>query len=80
MRYSEVLFDLYGTLVPPFRMREHKAVVRECADILGVDFEECHDLMGQTLSPHTCCRPTKTIPTILGGESAGLGYMGWGLG
>ena len=49
MRYSGVLFDLYGTLVAPFRMREHMAVVRECADILGIGFEEFHDLMGETL-------------------------------
>ena len=27
------------------------------------------------LTPHTCCRPTKAIPTILGGESGAHAYV-----
>ncbi len=48
MRYSGVLFDLYGTLVPPFRMREHAEMIRECAEQLGLPFEDCHRYWGQT--------------------------------
>ncbi len=36
MRYRGVLFDLYGTLVRPFRRREHLLAVAQCAQILGV--------------------------------------------
>lgn len=42
MRYDGVLFDLFGTLVPPFRRREHEAAIRRCAGHLGIDPEECH--------------------------------------
>ena len=35
MRYSGVLFDLFGTLVAPFRMREHMDALRECAQHLA---------------------------------------------
>jgi hypothetical protein len=34
-----VLFDLFGTIVPPFRMREHKDAIRQCADCMGIDAE-----------------------------------------
>ena len=42
MGSSAVLFDLFGTLIPPFRMREHTETIRDCAHYLGVDFECCH--------------------------------------
>jgi putative hydrolase of the HAD superfamily len=48
VRYSGVLFDLYGTLVPPFRMREHVEMIRQCAEQLGLPFEDCHRYWGQT--------------------------------
>jgi putative hydrolase of the HAD superfamily len=48
MRYSGVLFDLFGTLIPPFRMREHMDALRECAYILGLSFEACHRHWGET--------------------------------
>jgi putative hydrolase of the HAD superfamily len=37
-----VLFDLFGTLIAPFRMREHRDVIRDCADLLGIGFDDCH--------------------------------------
>ncbi len=37
MRYKGVVFDLYGTLVRPFRRREHLSAVAGCAGILGLD-------------------------------------------
>ncbi|MFI7068843.1 HAD family hydrolase [Micromonospora sediminicola] len=40
--FDAVLFDLYGTLVAPFRRREHTVALRACADILGVDVDVCH--------------------------------------
>jgi putative hydrolase of the HAD superfamily len=51
VRYSGVLFDLYGTLVPPFRMREHTEMIRQCAEQLGLSFDDCHRSWGETL-PH----------------------------
>jgi putative hydrolase of the HAD superfamily len=51
MRYSGVFFDLFGTLIPPFRMREHMDALRECAQTLGLSFEECHRHWGETF-PH----------------------------
>jgi putative hydrolase of the HAD superfamily len=48
MRYSGVLFDLFGTLIPPFRMHEHMATLRACAHILELSFEECHHHWGET--------------------------------
>lgn len=36
-----VLFDLYGTLIPPFRRQEHMAALRRCARLLGIDAEAC---------------------------------------
>ena len=35
MKYKAVIFDLYGTLVSSFSMREHESVVREMAAIVG---------------------------------------------
>src|SRR4051812_21191843 len=45
VRCSGILFDLFGTLVAPFRMREHTEAIRECAELLGIGFEECHRSM-----------------------------------
>jgi putative hydrolase of the HAD superfamily len=42
------LFDLYGTLVSPFRMREHTEMIRQCAEQLGLPFDDCHHHWGQT--------------------------------
>ena len=47
MRYSGVLFDLFGTLIPPFRMREHMDVLRECAQTLEISFEACYRHWGR---------------------------------
>ena len=51
MRYAGVLFDLFGTLVPPFRMAEHRAVLAECASILGIPFDECYRFWGEAYLP-----------------------------
>lgn len=48
MRYSGVLFDLFGTLVRPYRSREHRDMLRECAEHLGVEFDACYRLSGET--------------------------------
>lgn len=42
MRYEAVCFDLFGTLVPPFRRREHVAVMETCAAHLGIPGDDCH--------------------------------------
>lgn len=44
MNWQAVVFDLFGTLVPPFRKSEHTLAIRECADILGIEFADCHRL------------------------------------
>lgn len=43
MVYKAVVFDLYGTLVPPFRMRQHITTIEEIAKVLDVDFDDLHD-------------------------------------
>jgi putative hydrolase of the HAD superfamily len=48
MQYSGVLFDLFGTLIPPFRRREHMDVLRACAQTLGLSFAECYHHWGET--------------------------------
>jgi putative hydrolase of the HAD superfamily len=48
MQYAGVLFDLFGTLIPPFRMREHMDMLRECAYTLGISFEACYRHWGET--------------------------------
>ena len=48
MRYAGVLFDLFGTLVAPYRTREHREVMRICADTLGIGFEDCYHFSGET--------------------------------
>jgi|SRR6266487_6579305 len=53
MRYSGVLCDLFGTLIPPFRMREHMDALRECALTLGLSFAECHWHWGETFPQRT---------------------------
>jgi putative hydrolase of the HAD superfamily len=53
MRYAGVLFDLFGTLIPPFRMREHIEVLRECAQTLGLSFEACYRCWGETYLQRT---------------------------
>jgi putative hydrolase of the HAD superfamily len=42
--FQAVVFDLYGTLVPPFPKAEHIKAVEENSAILGLDFEFCHRL------------------------------------
>src|SRR4051812_44071171 len=44
MRFSGILFDLFGTIVPPFPRREHTDVMRHCAECMGIEFEDCHRL------------------------------------
>ncbi|MEU1880037.1 HAD family hydrolase [Streptosporangium sp. NPDC020072] len=44
MTWRGVIFDLFGTLVPPFRKAEHTSAIQECAKILDLDFELCHSL------------------------------------
>lgn len=43
MRYQGVIFDLYGTLVEPFRGREGRGTIAAMAKVLGVPE---HDLLG----------------------------------
>jgi putative hydrolase of the HAD superfamily len=42
--WQAVVFDLFGTLVPPFRKSEHTLAIQKCARILEIDFEDCHRL------------------------------------
>lgn len=44
MSFESVVFDLFGTLVRPFRRSEHALAMQKCAGILEIDFEECHRL------------------------------------
>ncbi len=44
VNYRAVVFDLFGTLVPPFPKAEHTIAVEEGAAILGLDFAFCHQL------------------------------------
>ncbi|MDA8344093.1 MAG: HAD family hydrolase [Thermaerobacter sp.] len=44
MRYRGVLFDLYGTLVPPFRKQEHIEAIAECARLLHVSRQDLQGL------------------------------------
>ena len=53
MRYAGVLFDLFGTLIPPFRMREHIKVLQECAQTLGLSFDACYRSWGETYLQRT---------------------------
>jgi len=48
VRYAGVLFDLFGTLVAPYRTREHREIMRVCADQLGISFDDCYRFSGQT--------------------------------
>jgi putative hydrolase of the HAD superfamily len=41
MAVKGVLFDLFGTLIPAFRRREHMVALRACAEVLGIDAEAC---------------------------------------
>ena len=43
MAYRGVLFDLYGTLVRPFRKREHGEALAECARLLGAPPQELRE-------------------------------------
>jgi putative hydrolase of the HAD superfamily len=40
--WRAVVFDLFGTLVPPFRKAEHIAAMRACSQILGLHEDLCH--------------------------------------
>src|SRR5262245_29166305 len=53
MRYAGVLFDLFGTLIPPFRRREHMEVLRACAQVLGLSFDACYRCWGETYLQRT---------------------------
>ena len=44
MRYPAVIFDLFGTLVAPFRRAEHMRALEACSDLLSISAEECHRL------------------------------------
>lgn len=48
MPYAGVLFDLFGTLVAPYRTREFREVMRLCADQLEIAFEDCYRFAGET--------------------------------
>lgn len=50
MRCSGVLFDLFGTLIAPFRRREHMAALQACAQHLGLSFDECHRYWSETFA------------------------------
>ena len=60
MRYAGVLFDLFGTLVTPYRTREHQQMLRECALHLGLEFEDCNRVSGETYP----ARMRGAFPTI----------------
>jgi putative hydrolase of the HAD superfamily len=44
MPYAAVLFDLFGTLVAPFRRAEHIESIRVCSEALGISNADCHRL------------------------------------
>ncbi|MEQ4722320.1 HAD family hydrolase [Nonomuraea sp. B19D2] len=48
MRYAGVLFDLFGTLVKPFRRREHEHAVAACSAVLGVAPRDCLELWSRS--------------------------------
>jgi FMN phosphatase YigB (HAD superfamily) len=48
MQYTGVLLDLFGTLVPPYQTPEHRVIMRRCAAILGLSFEDCYRLSGES--------------------------------
>lgn len=54
LRYTGVLFDLFGTLVPPFRMREHQEVMSACAAHLGIDADTCYRGWAETFRARIC--------------------------
>ncbi|WP_194890875.1 HAD family hydrolase [Catenulispora pinisilvae] len=53
MTFEAVVFDLFGTLVPPFRKAEHTEAIRGCARVLGMDFEACHALWIESFGQRT---------------------------
>ncbi|MFI7128106.1 HAD family hydrolase [Nonomuraea sp. NPDC050153] len=48
MRYAGVLFDLFGTLVKPFRRREHEHAMAGCSTALGVPAQDCLELWSRS--------------------------------
>ncbi len=60
MKYQGVLFDLYGTLVDPFRSSEGAANVREMAAALDLPTEDVQRLWSETFQE----RETGGFPTI----------------
>jgi len=46
--YEGILFDLFGTLVPPFPMDAHREAIGACARHLGIDEAACHREWGET--------------------------------
>ncbi|MFI6742862.1 HAD family hydrolase [Nonomuraea sp. NPDC050451] len=61
MRYAGVLFDLFGTLVKPFRRREHEHAMAACSAVLGVAAHDCLKLW------------SRSFPERVRGRFAGVG-------
>ncbi len=66
MKHRAVVFDLYGTLVPPFPMAEHIQAVKDTSAVLGIDVDFSHRLW------------TDSYPRRVGGEFASITeYFAW---
>lgn len=61
MRYQAVIFDLFGTLVDNFSVREHEGVLAEMASVLGVPSDRFIRLWIDTFPQ----RVTGVLPTLL---------------
>ena len=59
-RLDAVLFDLFGTIVEPYRRREHHDALRQIAGLLGTTFEELWRGWNETWD----ARATGAYPTI----------------
>lgn len=50
MKYQAIVFDLFGTLVDNFSLREHEAVLRQMAAVLSVPPEGFARMWGETFN------------------------------
>ncbi|MCL4496267.1 MAG: HAD-IA family hydrolase [Firmicutes bacterium] len=72
MLCQAVIFDLYGTLVPPFQMREHILIMQKIARVLSVDFESLHVAWGKDF-PRRIRGEFASVADNLASIAAGLG-------
>lgn len=61
MKYEAVIFDLFGTLVDNFSVREHEGVLAEMASVMGVPSDKFIRLWIDTFPQ----RVTGVLPTLL---------------